>query len=51
MKLHKIEAGLFHCDGGAIFGVVPKRVWQKRYPCNEDNFCTLSMRCPSNWTI
>ena len=45
MKLHKIEAGLFHCDGGAIFGVVPKRVWQKRYPCNEDNFCTLSMRC------
>lgn len=45
MKLHKIEAGTFHVDGGAIFGVVPKKVWQKRYPCNEENFCTLSMRC------
>jgi len=45
MKLHKIEAGSFHVDGGAIFGVVPKRVWQKRYPCDEDNFCRLNMRC------
>ena len=45
MKLHKIEAGSFHVDGGAIFGVVPKRVWQKRYPCNEENFCQLNMRC------
>jgi glyoxylase-like metal-dependent hydrolase (beta-lactamase superfamily II) len=45
MKLHKIEAGTFHVDGGAIFGVVPKKVWQKRYPCNEENFCSLTMRC------
>lgn len=45
MKLYKIEAGIFHCDGGAVFGVVPKRVWQKRYPCDDDNFCALSMRC------
>ena len=45
MKLHKIEAGSFHVDGGAIFGVVPKRVWQKRYPCDEENFCQLNMRC------
>ena len=45
MKLYKIEAGSFQVDGGAIFGVVPKRVWQKRYPCNEDNFCQLNMRC------
>ena len=45
MKLHKIEAGSFHVDGGAIFGVVPKRVWQKRYPCDEENFCQLHMRC------
>ena len=44
MKLHKIEAGSFIADGGAMFGVVPKKVWQKRYPCNEDNFCTLHMR-------
>lgn len=45
MKLHKIEAGTFHVDGGAAFGVVPKRVWQKRYPCDDDNFCKLAMRC------
>jgi len=45
MKIHKIEAGSFHVDGGAVFGVVPKRVWQKRYACDEDNFCQLNMRC------
>jgi glyoxylase-like metal-dependent hydrolase (beta-lactamase superfamily II) len=45
MKLHKIEAGNFQVDGGAVFGVVPKRVWQKRYPCNDENFCRLAMRC------
>ena len=45
MKLHKIEAGTFQVDGGAAFGVVPKRVWQKRYPCNDDNFIRLAMRC------
>ncbi len=45
MKIHKIEAGNFQVDGGAIFGVVPKRVWQKRYPCNEENSCRLTMRC------
>lgn len=44
VKLHKIEAGSFIADGGAMFGVVPKKVWQKRYPCNEENFCTLNMR-------
>ncbi len=45
MKLHKIEAGIFHVDGGAIFGVVPKRVWQKRYACDDENFCKMAMRC------
>jgi len=45
MKLYKIEAGTFHIDGGAAFGVVPKKVWQKRYPCDEENFCTITMRC------
>lgn len=45
MKIIPITAGLFKCDGGAIFGVVPKRVWQKRYPCDADNFCQLAMRC------
>ena len=45
MKLYKIEAGTFHVDGGAAFGVVPKKVWQKRYPCDEDNYCKITMRC------
>jgi len=45
MKLYKIETGTFQVDGGAAFGVVPKRVWQKRYPCNDDNFVRLAMRC------
>lgn len=45
MKLYKIEAGTFYVDGGAAFGVVPKKVWQKRYPCDEDNLCPLAMRC------
>lgn len=45
MKLYKIEAGSFHVDGGAAFGVVPKKVWQKRYPADADNFCKVHMRC------
>lgn len=45
MIIHKIEAGYFNADGGACFGVVPKRAWQKRYPCDADNFCRLNMRC------
>ena len=45
MKILKIETSTFKVDGGAVFGVVPKRVWQKRYPCDDDNFCQVSMRC------
>lgn len=44
MKFYKIETGKFLVDGGAMFGVVPKKVWQKRYPANEDNLCVLHMR-------
>jgi glyoxylase-like metal-dependent hydrolase (beta-lactamase superfamily II) len=45
MKLYTIDAGHFNADGGACFGIIPKRVWKKRYPCDEDNFCRLTMRC------
>lgn len=44
MKLTKIESGSFLSDGGAMFGVVPKVVWQKRYPADENNYCRLAMR-------
>ncbi|MGQ1787302.1 MULTISPECIES: MBL fold metallo-hydrolase [unclassified Saccharicrinis] len=45
MQLHKIEAGNFMADGGAVFGVVPKVMWEKKYPCNSQNYCNLSLRC------
>lgn len=45
VELSYFNAADFYCDGGASFGVVPKKVWMKRYPCNEDNMCRMSMRC------
>ena len=45
MKLYPIETGNFMLDGGAMFGVIPKSIWQKWYPCNEKNLCNLAMRC------
>ena len=44
MILHKIETGNFKLDGGAMFGVVPKSLWQKVYPADENNMCNLSLR-------
>jgi glyoxylase-like metal-dependent hydrolase (beta-lactamase superfamily II) len=45
MKLYSIETGLFKLDGGAMFGVVPKAIWQKLNQPDENNLCTWSMRC------
>lgn len=45
MKLHVIETGNFKLDGGAMFGVVPKVMWNKLNPSDENNLCTWSMRC------
>ena len=45
MRLHVIETGTFKLDGGAMFGVVPKAIWQKTNPADENNLCTWSMRC------
>lgn len=45
MKLHPIETGNLKLDGGAMFGVVPKVMWQKAYPADENNLCNWSMRC------
>jgi glyoxylase-like metal-dependent hydrolase (beta-lactamase superfamily II) len=45
MKLHSIETGKFKLDGGAMFGVVPKSIWQKSNPADENNMCTWAMRC------
>lgn len=45
MKLHTIDTGFFKLDGGAMFGVVPKSIWQKLNPADEKNLCTWAMRC------
>ena len=45
MKLHVIEAGNFKLDGGAMFGVVPKSLWQRTNPADENNMCDWAMRC------
>ena len=45
MKLVPISAGHLHCDGGALFGVIPKVLWSKVYPANESNFTQLTLRC------
>jgi glyoxylase-like metal-dependent hydrolase (beta-lactamase superfamily II) len=45
MKIHSIETGLFKLDGGAMFGVVPKTIWNKLNPADENNMISLAMRC------
>lgn len=45
MKISVINTGLFKLDGGAMFGVVPKRLWQRLNPPDENNMCTWAMRC------
>ncbi len=45
MKLSVINTGLFKLDGGAMFGVVPRRMWQKLNPPDDNNMCTWAMRC------
>ncbi len=45
MRLHTIDTGFFKLDGGAMFGVVPKSIWQKTNPADENNMCTWAMRC------
>jgi glyoxylase-like metal-dependent hydrolase (beta-lactamase superfamily II) len=45
MKLHAIETGFFKLDGGAMFGVVPKTIWNKLNPSDENNLCNWALRC------
>ena len=44
MKLHSIDTGFFKLDGGAMFGVVPKSIWQRTNPADERNLCTWANR-------
>lgn len=44
MKLHTIHSGNFKLDGGAMFGVVPKSLWSRTNPADDNNMCPWSMR-------
>ena len=45
MKLYSINTGYFKLDGGAMFGVVPKSIWHKINPADENNLCSWALRC------
>ena len=44
MKLYSVNTGYFRLDGGAMFGVVPKVIWNKLNPADENNLCNWAMR-------
>jgi glyoxylase-like metal-dependent hydrolase (beta-lactamase superfamily II) len=44
MNLYSINTGYFKLDGGAMFGVVPKSIWNKLNPADENNLCSWAMR-------
>lgn len=45
MKLYTINTGFFKLDGGAMFGVVPKSIWNKINPADDNNLCSWALRC------
>ncbi len=45
MVLHPIEAGNFKLDGGGMFGVVPKTIWQRTNPADANNLIDIASRC------
>ena len=45
MRLYTINTGHFKLDGGAMFGVVPKSIWNKLNPADENNLCSWALRC------
>ena len=45
MQAFSLETGKFKLDGGAMFGVVPKSIWNKTNPADENNLCTWALRC------
>jgi len=45
MKLYTVDTGFFKLDGGAMYGVVPKTIWNKLNPADENNLCSWALRC------
>lgn len=44
MELHVVNTGFFKLDGGAMFGVVPKALWSRTNPADDNNLCSWAMR-------
>jgi glyoxylase-like metal-dependent hydrolase (beta-lactamase superfamily II) len=44
MKIHVLNTGYFKLDGGAMFGVVPKSLWSRTNPADENNMCSWALR-------
>jgi len=49
MKYRILQTGFFLADGGAMFGAIPKRAWNRKYPSDEENRCCLAMNCLLVW--
>jgi glyoxylase-like metal-dependent hydrolase (beta-lactamase superfamily II) len=45
LRIHALQAGLQQLDGGAMFGVVPKNLWERKIPADAKNRIPLGMRC------
>ncbi len=45
MQLYSVNTGYFKLDGGAMFGVVPKSIWNKLNPADDNNMCSWALRC------
>jgi glyoxylase-like metal-dependent hydrolase (beta-lactamase superfamily II) len=46
VRIHSLNDGFFAMDGGAMFGIVPKSLWSKVVPADEDNRIPMSLHCP-----
>ena len=44
MEIHTVACGNMKLDGGAMFGIIPKSLWQKQYPADENNMVSITMR-------
>ena len=45
LRIHAVHGGSQHLDGGAMFGVVPKPLWERRLPADARNRIPMAMRC------
>lgn len=45
MKFFTIDSGFFSTDGGAMFGIMSRKIWASKYPVDNENRCPLAMRC------